>query len=535
MVSSSNKVDTFSFFGTRPARQNTAPLPEVTVPANTNNAANIRIFPSNAANNELPTVVEQTVPESTPKPEADSAVPVAEDVVIDATPSEVTEVLPVVRANQSVTIDAWSQISQEHPFDNAERLNPADFPNQPHKENSPLPVTISNILHLLKMYGIQLRYNVIKKKLEVICANLSTSSDNRDTVALTIILSLVTLNRMSTGPVPAILETIADRNPYNPVADWIMSKPWDGVDRLQPFQDTLVERKGFPKELKNTLVYRWLISAVAAALKPTGFYGRGILTLQGKQSMGKTSWIRALVPDPILREQVLKLDHHLDAGNKDTLITALSHWLVEIGELDSSLKKDIARLKGFITGDRDKLRKPYGRADSEYQRRTVFCASVNDHAFLVDPTGNTRFWTVPVTKIDYQHTIDMQQLFAQIAIDFQKGEPWWLNRDEELLLEKFNNEHRAVSVIRERLLSEIDLENPPTWPMKAYTATAALQHIGVKTPTNQQCKEAGGILREFFSEPKKIQGSYKWRIPFIADKPGKFDKLISMPDDDDLY
>ena len=236
---------------------------------------------------------EQTVPESTPKPEADSAVPVAEDVVIDATPSEVTEVLPVVQANQSVTINAWSQVSQEHPFDNAERLNPADFPNQPHKENSPLPVTISNVLHLLKTYGIQLRYNVIKKKLEVICAKLSSTSDNRDTVALTIIQSLVTLNRMSTGPVPPILETIADRNPHNPVADWIMSKPWDGVDRFEAFQNTLVEREGFPKELKNTLVYRWLISAVAAALKPTGFYGRGILTLQGKQSMGKTSWIRA--------------------------------------------------------------------------------------------------------------------------------------------------------------------------------------------------------------------------------------------------
>lgn len=118
MVSSSNKVDTFSFFGTRPDRQNTTPLPEVTAPANTSNAANIRIFPSNAANNELPTVVEQTLPESTPKPEADSAVPVAEDVVIDATPSEVTEVLPVVQANQSVTINAWSQISQELAGDN---------------------------------------------------------------------------------------------------------------------------------------------------------------------------------------------------------------------------------------------------------------------------------------------------------------------------------------------------------------------------------------------------------------------------------
>lgn len=81
-------------------------------------------------------------------------------------------------------------------------------------------------------------------------------------------------------------------------------------------------------------------SAVAAALKPTGFKARGVLTLQGSQSIGKTSWISALMPDQVLREICIKLDHHLDASNKDSLITAVSHWIVEIGELDSSFKKD---------------------------------------------------------------------------------------------------------------------------------------------------------------------------------------------------
>lgn len=419
-------------------------------------------------------------------------------------------------------------------LDHAQSLEPSTFPNPPLKDDGIPPVTIGNILYILKMYGICIRYNVIKKKLEVMWAKQFGTADNRDKVALTTILSLVSLNRMSTGPVPAILETIADRSPHNPVADWIMSKPWDGINRLEAFQNTLVEREDYPKPLKDVLIYRWLISAVAAALMPQGFYGRGILTLQGPQSIGKTSWIRALITDPILRELALKLDHHLDAGNKDTIITAVSHWIVEIGELDSSLKKDVARLKGFITSDRDKLRKPYARGDSEYQRRTVFCASVNDHAFLVDPTGNTRFWTIPVTKIDYQHTIDMQQLWAQIAVDFQNGERWWLDRHEETLLEKLNQEHRAVSAIRERLVGAIDQTSSISEP-KAYNATAALQKIGVTHPSNQQCKEAGSILRELFGDPKKIQGIYKWRVPFKKDKPDKFSKYLPEPDDDDLF
>lgn len=53
-----------------------------------------------------------------------------------------------------------------------------------------------------------------------------------------------------------------------------------------------------PVQLRDVLIHRWLISAVAAVMVPQGFFGRGILTLQGPQSIGKTSWIRELVPDP---------------------------------------------------------------------------------------------------------------------------------------------------------------------------------------------------------------------------------------------
>lgn len=409
-------------------------------------------------------------------------------------------------------------------------LDPDSFPNPPLKPNKPVKATIANVQFLLRAYGICVSYDVIKKLLRVVLPQQSGCSDNASNVALTQILSLATLNRMSTGPIPAILETLGDRNLYNPVADWIMSKPWDGEDRLQAFYDTLVVREDFPNQLKEVLMLRWMISAVAAVLMPQRFYCRGILTLQGPQSIGKTSWIRALISDPMLRERVLKLDHHLDAANKDSLITAVTHWIVEIGELDSSLKKDVARLKGFITSDRDKLRRPYARSDSEYQRRTVFCASVNDHAFLVDATGNTRFWTIPVTSIDYAHDIDMQQLFAQVAVMFQSGERWWLDHNEEKCLERFNADHRAISVIREQILAKVDLDRRNDPNLKALSAIELLMEIGNERPTNPQCKECAGILRELFGQPKKIQGIYKWRIPL---KGGKFDKLLPDPKDDD--
>jgi putative DNA primase/helicase len=379
-------------------------------------------------------------------------------------------------------------------------------------------------------------YNVISKKVNIAVPGVNGTPDNADNVAITLIYSLANLNDMATGQLMNLIGVVADKNQFNPVADWIMRKPWDGVDRLDAFYNTLLQREGFPEELKQALIYRWLLSAVAAVLKPSGFKARGVLTLQGPQAIGKTSWISALVPDAILREGVLKLDHHLDAGNKDSIITAVCHWIVEIGELDSSFKKDIARLKGFLTADRDKVRRPYGRTDSEYPRRTVFCATVNEHDFLVDSTGNSRWWTIPVTSINYQHGIDMQQLFAQLAGDFQNGAQWWLTREEEQLLELHNKEHRNVSAIRERILEAIDLDHVNDSGLPALTPTQLLQKLDIKNPSNTQCKECAAVLREFVGDSKKIQGQYKWRLPFRKDGWDPLVPYKAIPkSDEDLF
>jgi predicted P-loop ATPase len=392
-------------------------------------------------------------------------------------------------------------------------IEPSDFPNPPKPGKSVIPTTIPNVNYLLERYGIISRYNVIKKKIEIKVPDHSGTSENHDNVAMTHVISLAALTGLNTGLVPEFVAAIADQHPINPVADWISCKAWDGDDRLQAFYATLSTVDDYPSELKEILMYRWLVSAVAAVLKPSGFKGRGVLTLQGPQSIGKTSWISALVPDPILREQVIKLDHHLDAANKDSIITAVSHWIVEIGELDSSFKKDIARLKGFLTSNQDKIRKPYGRTNSEYPRKTVFCASVNDANFLVDSTGNTRWWTIPVVKVNYQHNIDMQQLFAQISEDDKADERWWLTPEEEASLENFNRRHRSISVIEDRIMAELDLERTDEANFPAMTPSQFLIEIGISHPTNAQCKEGAAIFRELFGDSKRINGQNKWRIP----------------------
>jgi len=181
-------------------------------------------------------------------------------------------------------------------------LSRGDFP---HKSGDLLPTTIENIKHLLESYKIVAAYDVIQKKLIVQIPHQSGTYDNADSVSMTKILSLASLHFIPKSGIPEIVMAIADEQSINPVANWVSSKAWDGENRLSSFYDTLTCHEDFSTELKHILMKRWLISAVAAAYKPQGFKARGVLTLQGAQSMGKTAWVSALIPNEILRDKMI--------------------------------------------------------------------------------------------------------------------------------------------------------------------------------------------------------------------------------------
>ena len=446
------------------------------------------------------------------------AVPIADACPVQPQPSDVD----VTRCLKAPTTDIEST-HQSTPRGRTplfvplplRKLKPLDqhgFPNPPTKWGQAPPCTLANVDYLLDRYEVTARYDVIKKKVLITMLGHHGAEENFDNTALTHIISLAVLNGMQTGHLPAMVDALADRNQYNPVAEWIGSRPWDGTDRLPAFYDTLSTRPPFPERLKQALMPRWALSAVAAALKSSGFRTRGVLTLQGPQGAGKTQWAKSLVSDAALCRRVVKVDHHMDAQNKDSLVTAASHWIVEIGELDSSFKKDAARLKGFLTADQDKVRRPYARVDSEYPRRTVFCATVNDENFLIDSTGNTRFWTIPVLAIDHQHCIDMQQLFAQLAAAFESGEQWWLTDEEEVWLEEENKAFRVVSALRDRLLERLDIDAVPGAETPWRTASQVLAAAGVDPIGNAQARECAAILREIVGDPAKKQSQSWWKV-----------------------
>jgi putative DNA primase/helicase len=323
---------------------------------------------------------------------------------------------------------------------------------------------------------------------------------------------------MPTDKLGNFMTTLADRNQFNPVATWIQSKPWDGRSRLQDLYNTIraVDEDTDPLvgRLKEILIRKWLLSAVAGAFRPNGVSAHGILVLQGAQYLGKTAWFKRLVPahlDVIADGMILRLD------DKDSIKQVISNWMVELGELDATFKRsDIAQMKAFITKDRDVLRQAYARKENSFVRRTVFFASVNPQEFLHDPTGNRRYWTIACEHINHDHSLDMQQIWAEILDLYKKGETWFLNVEEMNLLNEANREFEFKDPMEERIRLAFDWTSKDSlWTFK--TVTEILDSMGITRPTASDLSKAGQIIKRF-NGGKKLRTADSRKVAIPAKK-----------------
>ena len=258
-------------------------------------------------------------------------------------------------------------------------------------------LTINTARQALQELGITIRYNQLLKEAEVSGLPACYSSENAVNVLPVYLMDYLKecgLKGVTRQAVDGCLNCIADQNRYNPIRELLQSAPWDGVDRLPEIYRIL----GVDQEKHRNYIRKWLIQCVALGLNdessPIG--ADGVLVLQGPQGVAKTSFFRIMSPFP----RWFVEGAIIDMGNKDTQITALSGWITELGELDSTLKKEQMALKAFVTRPEDRIRVPYARTDTRMPRRTSFCGTVNPEDYLRDETGSRRFWTVPIRRTD---------------------------------------------------------------------------------------------------------------------------------------
>jgi len=212
----------------------------------------------------------------------------------------------------------------------------------------------------------------------------------------------------------------------------------------------------------------------------------------------------------------------------------------------------------------DEFRRPYQSAQEKFDRRTVFAGTVNE-PYLVDPTGNSRYWTIPLTgKITSirKAGIDLMQLWAQVDVqclegwerakaDVQGAESWapWLMTEEELeQIERRNEGHRIETPEAEWVMDTFDWENedwlaakaaweqdPSGWEAKSKWCAAGLGlrggDLGSLYALNGQrsTRAALAAITATVRRLTGLQSILEWREPADAEGKRKHFKAWPMP------
>ncbi len=257
--------------------------------------------------------------------------------------------------------------------------------------------------------GISVRYNQLLKITEVTGLPEVYSKENAANVLPAYLMDYLRSCKykgVSRQTIDDYLVCISDWNRYNPVKEYLLKDTWDKISRFPEVYRIL----GVTSPKYKTYIRKWFIQCIALALNdeqnPVG--ADGILVLQGEQGLAKTSFFRIMSPFP----QWFVEGAVLDVNSKDSVMTALSGWITELGELDSTLKKEQSSIKAFVTRAQDKIRYPYARTDTISPRRTSFCGTVNPADYLKDDTGNRRYWTIHVENIDKKALFSLDRHFV---------------------------------------------------------------------------------------------------------------------------
>jgi putative DNA primase/helicase len=315
--------------------------------------------------------------------------------------------------------------------------------------------TIPNLKVLLDHYGISLFYDSIARE-EVIYFGDERQTDSN--YAKEKIKSLCVNNSYPTGGLHGYLNCISKDKRINQIKEWIESVPWDGKDRLDELLSTVKIREDFQQNfgsLIKTYFKKWLTQVVALNCFNEGdqiLSARNVLVFQGEQFIGKTTWLSSLLPFKFrsyIKEGVtLNLD-------KTHLTRALTcSVFVEIGELVGTFSKSSQEeMKNYISKAQDIFDIKYFKDPEIAKRTVVHFATVNDHVFLRDNTGSTRYWCLPVISCNVKHDVDMQQLYRQLYEQYLFDPLYNLTKEENLLRAKANKEFE-VGFIYEDLFNE---------------------------------------------------------------------------------
>lgn len=267
--------------------------------------------------------------------------------------------------------------------------------------------------------------------------------------------------KLTTKSLHELVDAAAAEHRFHPVRDWLETLAWDGVPRLSTWMTDILGAA--PTPFVQVVSRKALIQMVARAYEP-GCLAKSAVVLEGDQDEQKSTATRELVPNPTWWTDQLPAD----LSDKDASQALRGIWSMELPELVSKKRSDVDAVKAYLSRLFDRYRPSFGRRTIRVARSCVFWGTTNEDAYLVDATGNVRWWPVRVGvvhKIDIEKLKELRaQLFAEAVVAYKAKEPWWLTTEEEKAMARQETETRR---------------HPDAWEPKFAEALAPLDRVTI--------------------------------------------------------
>ena len=269
---------------------------------------------------------------------------------------------------------------------------------------------------------------------------------------------------------------------------------------------------GAPPTLYDQMLRCTLIGAVRRAFEPGCKHDTACI-LMGDQGARKSSFWSVL-------GQAFFSDALGDISSKDDLMVLHRSWIMEWAELDHILgRKQAGQIKAFLSQSTDLFRVPYGKATEAHPRRGIIVGSTNRQTgFLVDDTGNRRFWVIPTTRseadpIDTAHLLqERDAIWAGAVAAYRAGDANFLPLDLAQQVTRENEGYQVENPWRSPI--ETWLSSPQN-QLKAITSELLLTEA-IQKPVERQSRadqmQVGTIMRDLGYQKRRqsVDGTLRW-------------------------
>lgn len=349
--------------------------------------------------------------------------------------------------------------------------------------------------YLTEIYGHRIAYNTRTNQVEI---------DGVTMYLDTIHIYLAKFHNvdLSHERAASTLLYLAKQNEYDPVKEYLercknrLTKPLslDGLSRLF---------FGTEEALYDEYFKRWLIACVARVYEP-GCKLDEALVLQGKPGIRKTTFFRTIAAGFFSNSMTEVLD-------KDDLLILSKAWILEWGELEKFTGKVYhGKIKHFLSRQEDTYRRPYAVSTECVPRRSVIVGTTNETNFFVDPTGNRRFWIIPVKqKIDLEFLERvLEDLWGSAVHAYLAGEPWRLPEEFLDAQAEDNRQYDRDDPWEEIILSYLETQyhshTQEYLPVTSQEIRLKLEEAGCKVDwhPNEQMRIAGILKKEGWEQKK---------------------------------